>query len=78
MQRCTCGDCHRCVQGYYRRRRYQAALRLIDAHKYGELYAEMRRIGEVRSTLNPETWSHVPVPIDGKRVLFVELQTRGD
>jgi hypothetical protein len=65
---CACGVCRFCDVAFYRRRQKTAALALVDAWVYGELYADMRRIGTVRSSLNPETWSHIPVPIDGRRV----------
>ena len=68
MEDCSCGACRHCDPGFYRRRQKRAALALIDAYVYGELYADMRRIGGIRSSLNPETWSHIPMPLDGRRV----------
>jgi hypothetical protein len=68
MEACTCGTCRHCDRAYYRNRYKRAAAALIDAYVYGELYAEMRRIGSYRSSLNPETWSHIPKPLDGRRV----------
>jgi hypothetical protein len=65
---CNCGVCRHCDVGFYRRRQKRAALALIDAWVYGELYSDMRRIGSYRSSLNPETWSHIPKPLDGRRV----------